>query len=204
MTNFNEDYSFELENEEIFNEFYEIEGAKKIKELSRQLRTFFNYKAETIRVRFQPRSNITYNYADTKFLVQKQKIEILTNEFVLFLKNLKNKHQNIEEGIRFLLFENDKTQYHKLLETIEKLSDLIHLFSEQKINNHPRLLKFIVVLAENICNVKKFLNVQFKEFYDELRINYYALEIELESLLEQTLIMKDKKLEKQYGEKLKS
>ena len=44
MTHYIEDSDFRSEYDEIFNDWYEIEGIRKIKELSRQLRTFFNYK----------------------------------------------------------------------------------------------------------------------------------------------------------------
>lgn len=43
MTENSENSDFESEYDEIFNNWYEIEGVRKIKELSRQLRTFFNY-----------------------------------------------------------------------------------------------------------------------------------------------------------------
>ena len=52
MTDYIEDPYIGSEYDDIFNDWYEIEGARKIKELSRQLRTFFNYKAEVIRYRF--------------------------------------------------------------------------------------------------------------------------------------------------------
>ncbi len=52
MNDYIEDTSFESEFDETIGNLYEIEGLKKIKELSRQLRTFFNYKTEVIKVRF--------------------------------------------------------------------------------------------------------------------------------------------------------
>ena len=52
--------------------------------------------------------------------------------------------------------------------------------------------------------VKKCLNAQFSDFYEELRINYHDLEEELEFLLEGVQNMKVKKPIKQLEERLTS
>ena len=157
MTHYIEDPYIESEYDEIFNEWHEIEGVRKIKELSRQLRTFFNYKAELIRYRF--RSNIlpAKNCKDPKFFSQKQKIESRTHEFISLLKKIKKTGQTLEQGIRSLYSNNCKTRIKELSVITEKLSILIHSFSEESIHGHPRFIKFIVKLAQNICLVKKKL-----------------------------------------------
>lgn len=202
MTHYIEDSDFRTEYDEIFNDWYEVEGIRKIKELSRQLRSFFNYKTQVIRYRFQ--SNSISFETTTKFLTQKQKVESVAYEFITLLKKVKKHGQTLEEEIRSLYYENDKSHIYKLSTLTEKLSILIHIFSEESIYDHPRFLKFIVVLVKNICLVKKCLHAQFSEFYGELEINYNNLEGELESLLEKTPSVKNKKPIKQLEGRLTS
>jgi hypothetical protein len=202
MTNNIENSYIELEYDDIFNDWYEIEGARNIKELSRQLRTFFNYKVEVIRYRFRSTPNLTENDTNTKFYSRKQEIESITREFIILLKNLKKNGQTLEQGIQSLYFENNKLQISKLLVITEELSMLIHYFSEESIHNHPKFLKFIVILAQNICLVKKCVFSQFREFFEELEIYYNNLEGELEFLLEVTPNVKNRKLKKQLEERL--
>ena len=203
MTDYIEDPYIGSEYDDIFNDWYEIEGARKIKELSRQLRTFFNYKAEVIRYRFRPSPNLAENDTNTKFYSRKQEIESLTHDFITLLKRLKKPTQTLEEGIRSLFFNNDKACFNKLSAITEKLSMLLHYFSEESIYDHPKFLKFNVILAQNICLVKKCLNAQFSEFFEELEINYNNLEGELEHLFE-TMLNEQKKSKKQLEERLAS
>ena len=202
MTYYIEDPYFDLDIEE-FNECYEIEGVRKIKELSRQLRTFFNYKAKVIRFRFRSNLFPTENVTNAKFFTQKQIIESTSLKFIALLKTIKKNSHTLEQGIRSLYFEDDRTQINDLLEIIEKLFILIHNFSEENIHNHPKFLKFIVILTQNICLVKKCLYAQFSEFYEELEINYMNLEEELEGLIEKTPIEKEHS-KKQLEERLTS
>lgn len=191
------------EYDDIFSKWYEIEGTRKIKELSRQLRTFFNYKVEVIRYRFRSTPNLNENDTNTKFYSQKQETESITREFIILLKKLKKNGQTLEQGIQSLYFKNNKLQISKLLVITEKLSMLIHYFSEESIHNHPKFLKFIVILAQNICLMKKCVFAQFHEFFKELEINYNNLELELEDLIEVTPIKK-KQAKKQLEERLSS
>jgi hypothetical protein len=202
MTGYIEDPYIGSEYDDLFNDWYEIEGARNIKELSRQLRTFFNYKVEVIRYRFRSTPNLTENDTNTKFYSRKQEIESITREFIILLKNLKKNGQTLEQGIQSLYFENNKLQISKLLVITEELSMLIHYFSEESIHNHPKFLKFIVILAQNICLVKKCVFSQFREFFEELEIYYNNLEGELEFLLEVTPNVKNRKLKKQLEERL--
>ena len=203
MTDYIEDPYIGSECDDIFNNWYEIEGTKKIKELSRQLRTFFNYKAEVIRYRFRLSPNLAENDTNTKYFSRKQEIESLTREFIILLKRFKKNGQSLEQGIQSLFFDNNKTPLNKLSEISEKLCILLHYFSEESIHDHPKFLKFNVILAQNICLVKKCLNAQFSEFFEELEINYNNLEGELEDLIETTL-NKQKKSKKQLEERLTS
>jgi hypothetical protein len=61
------------------DDILEIEGINRVKELSRQLRTLFNYKAEVIQYRFQVTApsnhDLKSNCAISKFYTQKREIE---------------------------------------------------------------------------------------------------------------------------------
>ncbi|MBA7539105.1 hypothetical protein ES705_31383 [subsurface metagenome] len=80
---------------------------------------------------------------------------------------------------------------------------LLHYFSEESLHNHPKFLKFSVILVQHLCLMKKCLNAQFSEFFEELEINYNNLEEELEDLIEITPIKK-KQSKKQFEERLTS
>ena len=203
MTNYIEDSYIGSEYYDIFNEWYEIEGARKIKELSRQLRTFFNYKTEVIRYRFRSTPDLAENDTNTKYYTRKQEIELLTREFIILLKKLKKNGQTLEQGIQSLFFDNNKTPLNILSEITEKLSLLLHYFSEESLHTHPKFLKFSVTLAQHLCLVKKCLNARFSEFFEELKINYNNLEVELEDLIEVTPIKKQQS-KKQLEERLTS
>ena len=204
MTHYIENSDFEPEYDDIFNDWYEIEGVRKIKELSRQLRTFFNYRTEVIRYRFRSTPILAENDTNTKYYSRKQKIESLTREFIILLKKLKKNGQTLEQGIQALFFDNNKTLLNKLSEITEKLSTLLHYFSEESLHAHPKFLKFSVTLAQHLCLVKKCLNERFSEFFEELDINYYGLEGELDTLLEGQPSVKIKKPKKQLEERLTS
>ncbi|MHA1875731.1 MAG: hypothetical protein ACTSUC_04720 [Promethearchaeota archaeon] len=146
MKDYVEDPDIESEYDDIFNDWYEIEGTRKIKELSRQLRTFFNYKTEVIRYRFRSTPNLAENDTNTKYYSRKQEIESLTREFIILLKKLKKNGQTLEQGIQSLFFDNNKTPLNKISEITEKLSTLLHYFSEESLHTHPKFLKFSVTL----------------------------------------------------------
>ncbi|GAJ19200.1 unnamed protein product, partial [marine sediment metagenome] len=89
MLNNPEDPYFELESEELFLEWYKIEGVRNITELSRQVRTLLNYKTETIKNGFQSNENTSINQINTKFLNLKQKFESLALKFIILLRSIK-------------------------------------------------------------------------------------------------------------------
>lgn len=203
MTDYVDDSVFGAEYEESFNDWYEVEGVRKIKELSRQLRTFFNYKAEVIRYRFRPSLNLAENDTNTNFFSQKQEIESLTRELIILLKNFKKNGQTLEQGIQSLFFEKNKTILNNLTEITEKLFLLLHYFSEKSLYNHPKFFQFNVMLAQHLCLVKKCLDAQLSVFFEELKINYNNLEEELKALIENSPVKKQQ-LKKQLEERLTS
>lgn len=203
MKDYIENDYVDSEYEDLFYDWYEIEGARKINELSRQLRTFFNYKMELTRFRFRSKSVSAENNTDTQLFMQKQKLDSLIHNLIIILNKLKRNSQTLEQGIQSLFFENDPKQLMELTEIIEKLSAYLHIISEDKIHMNPKFLRFVAILAQNICMVKKCLNIQFKEFYGELEINYNNLERELEELLS-PMHFETNNIKNQFEEKLTS
>ena len=207
MTDYH-DINYDLELDALFYDMYETEGVRKIKELSRQLRTFFNYKAQVIQFRFQSNLSSTKfsheNYTMQKFQVRKKEIESLSNEILSLLKSFKKEGVTLKERIQHLQFEINTTRFKILLGLTEKISTLIHLFSEDFIYHYPRFLKIIVKLAQIMSMVKSCLYQQFYKFYEELELNYSILDEELEVLLGRMPSVKKIKSLKQLEERLPS
>lgn len=134
--------------------------------------------------RYRSNLNLNENSLNTKLFDQKQKIQSLTEKFIKMVKYLKRPSQTIEQGISSLFFESDNTKIIRFSEIAEDLFILIHSFSEENVCNYPRFVKFITLLVQNLFLVKRCLNAQFSEFYEELETNYKNLERELETLLE--------------------
>jgi len=202
------DFYTRSELDDLIDDILEIEGINKVKELSRQLRTFFNYKAEMIQFRFQ--ANVLSNHfpnkdsTNSKFYIQKREIESLSQDFISLLNNIKRNDTTLEQEIYYLQFEKNSTKLNKLSTMTEKIWNLIHSFSEQGIHAHPRFLNFLVILAQNTCFVKKCLNAEFYPFYEELEINYYNLEKELNDLLGEVSSVKNRSTMKRREEGLLS
>lgn len=206
--NDNIDFYTESELDVLFSDIYEIEGVSNIKELSRQLRTFFNYKAEVIQFRFQ--ANVPFNHipknncAKSKFYIQKQEIESLSQEFISLVNSIKRGGTTLEQELYYLHFEKNPTRLKRLSRVVEKIFTLIHELSEKNIHDHPKFLKFIMVLAQHAFFVRKCLNAKFYSFYEELETNYQNLEKELEYLLEDVPNVKNTSSKQQREERLKS
>ncbi|TFF99361.1 MAG: hypothetical protein EU540_06855 [Promethearchaeota archaeon] len=188
--------------DEISKDLYQVEGINKIKELSRQLRTFFNFQADVINYRFQSNSRFTEYHANKEFFCRKKETETLTSEFITTLKISSSASQTLEEDIQSLLFKKSIELYKKLSKITEKLFFLLHYFSENSLQNHPKYFKFILTLAQHLCSVKKCLNVQLSKFFEELEINYRNLNEELEKLMEEIPKVKLIKPNKEFEERL--
>jgi hypothetical protein len=183
MVDYYDDPYLEDDLDEMFNNWYEVEVESTIKELSRQLRTFLNYKAEVIRYRFRSSLTPPHNREDSAFFTQKQELYSFASKFIQTLKQIKNNAQSLEVGIQNLAMGFEDTRLKQLITITRKLFILIHQFSEENIGDHPRLLHFIVKLAREACVVKMCLNLSLGEYYEELELNYECLEDELEDLV---------------------
>jgi len=203
MVFYEDDFYVGLDLDEIFDQMIEVidrENESKISELSRQLRTFFNFKAGVIRIRFQSASNLPKNGRNPVFYTRKQEFESLAQDFIKELRERSIDGQILEEGIGALYLMDDKSR--KLLLLSEKVFIQIHQFSEEDVYDHPKFLKFMVKLVRYASMVKKCLNMQFTKFYEELELNYANLEKELEGLFGEVSYVKNKNSIKKCEERL--
>ena len=195
-----EDPYIESELEEYFIEWYEFEGVRKITELSRQVRTLLNFKTETMKYRFRSNENITIKHTVTTFFTAKQKFESLALKFITLLRRIKEKTGTLEEGIQSLYFQTEKSQLKQLEEITGQIFIQIHYFSEENLHDHPLFLKLLIKIVQEGCIAKKYIDIQFSKFYEELGANYLNLEKELDILIPIKIEEGKIKKEKQHNE----
>ena len=164
----------EYDLDEIISKLYEIDGTEKIAELSRQIRTLMNYKSIIIRIRFQYKKIPISLNQNQKFIEKKRKFEKLTQSFIQILKILKNDKKSIN------FYESNED----LRKIIKKLFFKIHYFSEQRILVSSRFLNLIIKVVQEIFDILNLFDLQFDEFYKELKLNYVLLEKEIENLIQ--------------------
>ncbi len=209
--------SFDFENpylnpelDNIFLGFYEIEGVRKIAELSRQVRSLLNFKKNIIQYRFRSSSNKSLKLRDDKFHEHKKQFESLALCFIRLLNKIKgNCNRTLEEEIQLLFYQVRVRKNPISLSVLKELKDLtyqlstkIHYFSEQTIYNHPYFLKLLIQVAKEICKTRKNMNQAFSDFYDELSVNYQNLEEEITSLVPEIVSKQEKRKIKQLSEEL--
>ncbi len=180
----------ETEDGSEFLEWCSMEGSERINELSRQLRTFFNYKNTIIRLRFS-RSQKEANCNEIT-LVKKQEDDLTT----LFLrytplmdiigadeKNIAEKIRNLIQKIRY----QPKSLERDLLKNIKELgSELwvrIHALSTLEVHHYPRLLYATIRISKILCSAESVFFWPFSCFYLELKQNYSRLEEEVLGLI---------------------
>ena len=208
--NFHNEISYlEFEEDEIFLSWYEVEGVRTIKELSRQIRTLLKYRAAIIQYRFRSNHINPITTPNIKFLETKNKFESLALKFIKLLRNIKDFTGNLGGGYQYLLAHISSNKTENLL--LKKLEDVtnhlfiqIHYFSEQKISEHPSFFKMIVILAQEVCETRKYLKKQFSGFYEELGKNYHNLEKELSILIPSGVQEKFNERKRKIGEMIKS
>lgn len=189
--NFNDlTYLDEYIEDEIF-EWYSIEGAERIKELSRQVRTFLNYRTSMIYLRFS-RSQKCDNVKKREIILQKERaLNEATSHLLVKLKDIgvyngnliNEKIQDLFEKIRHLPnnIEIDRLKSIKL--TSKNIWELIHILSELEIHHHPRLFNRIMNISCIICEIQSVMFYHFSDFYYELKSNYLLLDEEMSDLL---------------------
>ena len=176
----------EYEEENIFHEWYLIEGEERISELSRQLRTFFNYKQSIIHLKFSTPRNYTKNSHSELISRYENDLITHTSRFIVLLKNLGVKDGDIAEKIKKytkkLNLNPERADIEKLQEInkySKKIWEILHILSELGLYNNQSLLKNAIKISCISCTVKTALFPQFSNFYNELKKNYIQLEKEL-------------------------
>jgi hypothetical protein len=192
LTCFDDDiYKYlEYDEENEFIEWYSIEGAERISELSRQLRTFINFKKAIIHLRFSRSKN--HNRMSKDDLITKYESNLITStlRFITLLKMVGIDDGVIVEKIRILINKlqknPNKIEINQLKEInflCNKIWKLLHILSELEINNHPQLISKAIKISSISCEVKNALFPLFSDFYSELKKNYLQLDNELSCLL---------------------
>ena len=204
--NFNfENQYIEYDSDDIPYSLYEIHGVNKIRELSRQLRTFLNYKTAMIQYRFRPKTATYPDRVDEKYKETERSLKQLASKFIKLLANIRGNGFSYEIELERLVFnlaydKIRKSLLTELKDVTQKLFTTIHALSEQEIHLHPKFLKFIANLTQEACTVFKILNNWASGFYEELRVNYVQLHDELTVLIpeeydEKSTVRKHKSLE---------
>lgn len=201
---------FDIEDDDIVPGLYEVEGVRKITELSRQVRSLLNLKTNTIRYRFRSNSNISAKLQDVKFYENKKQFESLALRFIKLLSKIDGiSRRDIEEEIQILFYQVaiKRNQISRnLLKELEELTVQlfmkIHYFSEQDLYDHPLFLKTLIQIAIEACKTRKNMNHIFSGFYTELEENYHNLKKELTSIVPEKGINKEKRKMKQLTEEL--
>jgi len=173
-----------------FLEWYSIEGSDRIGELSRQLRTFLNYKKSIIRFRFSE-SQKDDNFLRIDSVIKwKSDLFSLISEYITLLEKIGVKEGILGEKIQSLL---DKVKVHpnnlelKFLKQLKilgkKIWKKIHILSEFELYNYHFLLYRAIKIICILCRVEGIFFPIFSNFYSELKQNYLQLEKELTGLI---------------------
>ncbi len=204
--NFNfEDPYIKYDADDIPYSLYKLHGVNKIRELSRQLRTFLNYKTATIQYRFRPKV-ITYpDRLGIKYNQTKENLKHLASKFIKLLSTIRGNGVSYEDELKRLIISLSEDKIRKSLLTnlkdvTQKLFTTVHALSEQEIQLHPKFLKFIANLSQEACKVLKILNGWASGFYEELRVNYLQLHDELTLLIPEELAEKTATRKQRYLE----
>ena len=172
-------------------EWHSIEGAERIKELSRQLRTFLNYKTSMIYLRFSRSQNCDPFHNRNMIIEKERELNMLTSHLLANLKeigvddgdNIGEKIQNLFDKIKTLPNEIDINRLKDIKSINKKIWELIHILSELEIHHHSRLFNRITNIACISCEIQSIMFHPFSEFYYELKSNYLLLVKEISGFL---------------------
>ncbi len=191
-----------------FLEWYIVEGSNRINELSRQLRSFLNYKSNITLLRF---SIFKMDYRTLKKDSISKRVEDLISLFTRYSKTLVMigiEYESIAEKTRNLL-QKIKIQPNNheisLMKEIKHLESEIwknlHILSESELNYHPQELHTAIKLACILSSVEGVFYPLFSDFYTELKLDYLKLEKEITELLQlnSTEQSKDIEIKKRMG-----
>jgi hypothetical protein len=150
-------------------------------ELSRHLRTFFNYRGILIRFLFSDPQETKLLPNRGKFLKKKEKFFMKCKEFYKVLNRVE-KEGDISERIwrlkekAYLFPKNIEAALLKKISVLTQHSwILLHELSELEVHHEPELLGFLLNFAAVLCEVSQELKKIFSLFYRELNHNYVKL-----------------------------
>lgn len=184
-----EDYItiFEQSDNDYFSDWYSLEGNESLNELSRQFRTFFNYKYLIIRSKFSKINKSTKLTNNDKIFSCKSKMFNLSSQLINLLNEIGVENGNIVEKIQILKqkvgrfpIKPDILLLKKIKILTEEIWAYLHIISELELYNHPKLLKIAISIANIVSSVKGAYNLILLDFFIELRRNYLQLEKEIE------------------------
>jgi hypothetical protein len=184
-----EDYItfFEESGNDYFFDWYSLEGSESLIELSRQFRTFFNYKYLIIRSKFSKINKPTKIANDDKIISCKNNIFNLSSQLINLLNeigvengNIIDKIQILQQNIGIIPVEHDILLLKKIKILGEEIWENLHIISELELFYHPKLLKIAMSIANIVSSVKGAYNLILFDFFIELRRNYLQLEKEIE------------------------
>ena len=184
-----EDYIefLELDDNDYFSDWYSLEGNETLNELSRQFRTFFNYKYQIIRSKFSEINKSTKSTNDDRIFSCKNNIFYLSSQLINLLNEIGVENGNIIEKIQILMqkvgrlpTQPDILLLKKIKVLAEEIWENLHIISELELHYHPKLLKIATSIANIVSSVKGAYNLILLDFFIELRRNYIQLEKEIE------------------------
>jgi len=95
----------ECEQDSEFLEWYSMEGSKRISELSRQLRTFLNYKSTIIRLRYSKSRESNNSLKLEPIMTVEKELLSLSSRYVVLQKMIGLEDKSVTQKILVLLKE---------------------------------------------------------------------------------------------------
>lgn len=173
-----------------FLDWYSLEGSDRIFELSRQLRSFLNYKCEIIRIRFSKSNRSEPITMQNPIKIRERDLALLFSQYSVLLGKIGIVDGKIAEKIIELIqkvknksLEIDKKYFKEIKTLSKKIWNVLHSLSELELHRHPRLLNVIIQIASLLCSSESVYFSPFSDFYRELKLNYLQLEGEISNLI---------------------
>lgn len=192
-----------------FYEWYLLCGSGRIKELSRQLRTFFNYKEHIIRIRFSKDSQKQHIHPKESIESLKDSFYSYSSSIVELLKKLEYDGESISEKLSILLekVRNSKNKYEiKIFKEIKELSSkswrIIHVFSEKEIYHQIDLIRMVIKVAQILSSIEIVFSSELSKFFIELKKIYDDLGEEFSKINKKDKRICYKKLDEKEQERI--
>jgi hypothetical protein len=171
-----------IEDDSMFLDWALEEGYEKLNELSRQLRTFLNYKYSIIH---QIYSNPLLDANSNDLSKISKNFTGLGLEYINLMKILGANDMNLTQKIHDIMQKAKLSEKESKVEILKRLKILgkkiwkeIHALSESELCN-INLLRVIIKIAGILCNAESAFYYPFSEFYKELEKNYLQLDGEV-------------------------